>query len=76
VSDADGKCDDCGRFISYGAAGLSWADQYTFYPPGCDYVHQRCPRCTERLGPVTSNARPHDGNMGSFQGINTPDREG
>ena len=69
MSDANGHCDDCGRFFGYETPGGSTADIYDFVAMCCDYTHLRCPVCTEKLGPVTSNARPHDGNMAPYQSI-------
>jgi hypothetical protein len=64
MSDCNGKCDDCGRFMSDG----TWADIYDFVAMECAYCHFRCPRCTEALGPAQSNARPYNGNMRPYQG--------
>lgn len=60
------KCDDCGRFMT--TAGGSSADIYDFGPsPGLDHEHYRCNKCTERLGPAESNARPSNGDMSPYQ---------
>jgi hypothetical protein len=67
MSDANGKCDDCGRFMRHGA-GATWAHKYDFVAMECRYEHYRCAACTERLGPITSNARPHNGDMSPYQG--------
>ena len=68
MSDANGKCDDCGRFFGYGAPGGTWAHKYDFVAMEQSHTHLRCPRCTVRLGPVLSNARPSDGNMAPYEG--------
>ena len=65
MSEADSRCDDCGRFMSKG----SWADIYDFVALCCDYQHFRCARCTEKLGPALSNAKPHNGDMSPYQGV-------
>lgn len=61
------KCDDCGRFIS---EPKSWADIYDFAAYCCDHTHFRCEKCHDKLGPAESNARPHNGDMTTYQGIN------
>lgn len=76
MSEANGRCDDCGRFISYDAPGVSWGERYDMVAMCCDYVHFRCPRCTEKFGPAFSNARPCDGDMSPYQGMNPiPDQQ-
>jgi len=67
VSDANGKCDDCGRFMRFDARA-SWAHKYDFVAMECVYEHYRCARCTEELGPVHSNARPYNGDMSPYEG--------
>lgn len=69
MTEANAKCDDCGRFLSYEAPGTSYADKYDFVAMCCDYQHWRCSDCTARLGPVHSNARPYNGDMIPYQGI-------
>lgn len=70
MGDHNGKCDDCGRFASNReGGGASWADQYDFVAMCCDYVHVRCKRCTELMGPVLSNARPVNKDMAPYQGL-------
>jgi len=62
------KCDDCGRFMS--SVGSS-AAIYDFASCGLDHEHFRCVPCTEKIGPVQSNARPHDGDMSPYQRTST-----
>lgn len=57
------KCDKCGQFM--GAKG-SWAAIYSGYELSHELT--RCQRCTEKNGPVTSNANPADGDMRPYQG--------
>ncbi len=75
MSEADMRCDDCGRFVGEAA---SWAAIYDFKTYEQIYEHQRCPRCTEKLGSVESNAQPYNGDMSPFQGIRSapPAQEG
>lgn len=70
MSDATGKCDDCGRFMKL-ADGASSARQYDFVAMECVYDHYRCAKCTKELGPVFSNARPSNGDMSPFQSIHS-----
>jgi hypothetical protein len=67
MSDLNLKCDDCGRFMSC-TPEASWAIRYDFVAmePICE--RWRCRRCTAELGAVTSNARPHNGDMRGHQG--------
>ncbi len=67
MSDATGKCDDCGRFMRCDDRA-TWADQYDFVAMECIYQHFRCARCTEAMGPVQSNARPYNGDMSPYEG--------
>lgn len=67
MSDANGKCDDCGRFMKFDGRA-TWSHKYDFVAMCCDYEHFRCGPCTERLGPTVSNARPHNGDMSPYQG--------
>lgn len=67
MSDANGKCDDCGRFMKFDERA-TWANKYDFVAMECIYEHFRCGRCTELLGPVLSNARPYNGDMSPYQG--------
>lgn len=62
------KCDDCGRFMTT-EKGASSASIYSFNPQslGLDYEHMRCRSCSEKMGPVQSNAQPHDGDMTKYQ---------
>jgi hypothetical protein len=60
------NCCDCGRFYS---GKHSWAYIYDFVAMQPDYLHIRCKSCTDKLGPVHSNASPYDGDMSSYQGI-------
>lgn len=65
---SDGKCTDCGRYMSL-AGGASSARMFDFVAMEPRYDHFRCVRCTEHLGAVCSNARPHDGNMSPYQSV-------
>jgi len=67
MSEADLKCDDCGRFMNPEAVGSSMAERYDMVAMCADYIHMRCPRCTDRLGPVQSNAQPSNGDMSPYQ---------
>src|ERR1700761_8457696 len=60
------KCGDCGKFMRL-TNGASSADIYDMVGMGLDHERYRCSLCTERLGPVQSNARPHDGDMAPYQ---------
>lgn len=62
------KCDDCGRFMS--EAGSTWAEIYDFAAMCLDRTHHRCKRCTEKLGPAKSNAKPCSGDMTPYEGVN------
>lgn len=69
------RCDDCGRFAS--TDGASAANIYDFVAMELSHEHFRCRRCTERLGPAVSNARPWDGDLAPYQRLfphqeNTP----
>lgn len=58
------KCTDCGRFTA--VLGSS-ADIYDMVLMCLSHEHWRCLACTEKLGPVQSNARPADGDMTPYQ---------
>lgn len=73
MSDANGKCDCCGRFMS--PDGATWAMIYDFAAMEPKYERYHCKACTESYGPAQSNARPHDGNMGPYQGYIAKDYE-
>lgn len=60
------QCDDCGRFMN--RKGSTWANIYDFAGRCLDREHFRCARCTEKLGPAQSNAKPYDGDMQHYQG--------
>lgn len=60
------KCDDCGRFTST-SKGASTADIFDFVAMGHDHTRVRCAGCTQKLGPVQSNARPANGDMSPYQ---------
>lgn len=62
------RCDDCGRFTD-GGPGSSWAEHYDFAGMQLDHTHIRCPDCTDKLGPVESNAKPCDGDMNPYEGV-------
>lgn len=61
------RCSDCGSFLT---RSYSWANIYAH--DGLDYEHFRCARCTSKLGPALSNARPIDVDMTPYQGTNVP----
>ena len=67
MAEYDARCDDCGRFMDCTASGASTAYQYDFVAMECTHEHWRCPSCTARLGPVRSNARPHNGDMTPYE---------
>jgi len=62
------RCDDCGQFATpaNGASSAMIFDMVAMCP---DYDHLRCPKCTAKLGPVRSNARPSNGNMQPYETI-------
>jgi hypothetical protein len=62
------RCDDCGRFASL-SGGASSAMMFDFVAMCPDYERLRCADCTERLGPVHSNARPSNGDMSPYETI-------
>jgi hypothetical protein len=64
----DGKCNDCGRFMTL-SGGASTACMYDFVAMELSHKHYRCARCTAKLGPIDSNARPADGDMSPYQSI-------
>ena len=66
MSDANGKCDDCGRFANY-SGGASSARMFDFVAMEPSYDHLRCAACTEKLGPIHSNARPANGDMSPYE---------
>ena len=59
------QCNDCGKFMKDG----TWAEIYDYVNMSLEYDHYRCRRCTEKLGPAKSNARPRDGDMSQYQGV-------
>lgn len=59
------KCDKCGRWTK-GAPGASWAAIYSSYELSHELM--RCVACTEKFGPVESNASPADGDMRPYEG--------
>jgi len=59
------RCDDCGKFTS--GEGATFASMFDFVAMCPDYDHCRCGACTERLGPVKSNARPHSGDTSPYE---------
>lgn len=63
----DARCDDCGRFMDYTDSGASAAYKYDFIAMECTHQHWRCPFCTARLGPVRSNATPHNNDMTPYE---------
>lgn len=66
MSEANGKCDDCGRFMKL-EGGASMAHQYDMVAMECAYYHLRCAHCTADLGPARSNARPASGDMSPYE---------
>lgn len=69
MGDHNGKCDDCGQFMNFYQSGSSWADRYDFVAMECIETRTRCPACTNKLGPLHSNARPANGDMSPYQGV-------
>ena len=69
MSEATAKCDDCGRFMDPSASGASWAYKYDMVAMECSHEHWRCSKCTDKYGPVHSNARPADGNMSPYERV-------
>lgn len=67
MGDHNGKCDSCGRFMRYDAPGASWANKYDMVAYEQICVATRCPKCTDALGPVLSNAIPYDGDMTPYE---------
>lgn len=59
------RCDDCGQFMREAS---SWAHIYDFVAMELSHEHFRCKRCTERLGPVRTNARPANGDLSPYEG--------
>lgn len=66
MSCANGKCDECGRFMAY-RDGASSAAIYDFVAMECVTEIARCAKCTAELGPVHSNARPANGDMSPYE---------
>lgn len=62
------RCDDCGQFASL-ADGASSAMIFSFVDMSPDYDHLRCKKCTAKLGPVHSNARPSNGYMTPYESV-------
>ena len=67
MSETGMRCDDCGRFMDCTASGSSTAYMYDFVAMECIYEHWRCHSCTARLGPIRSNAKPHNGDMTPYE---------
>jgi hypothetical protein len=67
------KCDDCGRFLSQLKSRFSSAIIYDLIQLEPMYEHIRCQACTEKLGPIHSNACPADGDMSQYETINLCD---
>lgn len=63
------KCDDCGRFVRANMPGASLAEIFDFAAMQPDHTALRCPSCTNRLGPVQSNAMPCDGDLSRYQTV-------
>lgn len=62
------NCSDCGKFMSL-SNGASSAMQFDFVAMEPSYDHMRRRNCTALMGPVQSNARPHNGDMSPYQEI-------
>lgn len=60
------NCDICGRFVGRGG---SWAHKYDMVAMGLSHEAYRCRSHTRSVGPIQSNARPHDSDMSPYQGI-------
>ncbi len=67
MSEADMRCDDCGRFMNPEHSGASTAIIYDFAAMEPSYEHLRCPPCSARLGPIHSNATPYNGDMSRYE---------
>jgi hypothetical protein len=63
------SCDTCGRFISIGALGVSWAQQWSYSMDGTPDLHDpryRCSACTDKRGIPSTNC----GNPENYHGRN------
>lgn len=70
------KCDDCGRYSGL-HSGASSAEIFDFVAMCLSHQHLRCARCTKKLGPVRSNARPANGDMSPYETVTAlPSSEG
>lgn len=58
------NCETCGQFATAG----SWAHQYDFAAMEPSHDSERCQRCTDKLGPVLSNARPRNDIWDQYEG--------
>jgi len=61
------RCKTCGQFIKYNS-GWSWALIISWF--GVDGEIFRCEKCTDKYGIIESNAKPYDGDIKPYQGIN------
>jgi hypothetical protein len=59
------RCDTCAKFASN--KGATFATMFDFVAMEASHDSMRCSACTERLGPVKSNARPHDGDTSKWE---------
>lgn len=64
MTECNSKCTDCGRFMRDG----TWAAIFDLVAMELSHEHWRCTRCTGKLGPAQSNARPHNGDMTPYEG--------
>lgn len=64
----DCLCDRCNRVVFLNERGASWANTYDFVAMEPKSELMRCARCTRKVGPVRSNARPSNGDMSPYQG--------
>lgn len=53
------RCDSCGKFISLGAPGVSWSQdwQWSWGEPDLNDPTYRCNDCTEKLGIKPTNCQ-------------------
>lgn len=52
------RCVSCGRFVSVGAPGTSWAQSWSYDMDGCPNLHDprwQCADCTQKHGALGTN---------------------
>lgn len=55
------NCDCCGKFVSIGAPGVSWSQQWGYDMSGCPDLYDptfRCSPCTDKYGIAPTNCAP------------------